>query len=801
MRHSTRLLASGGVACLAAALALPAVTASAATSAPRSAARTPATGHQAASAKAGKGGKRALRFSHEVVVDEQRSGFEPDILVDHKDRMYTSVPNGSSEGTSYVWVSRDHGTSFQLVPGNVLHGKPTTCPQGGGDTELELDKHNNLFLSDLQNLTNLSNSVTTNQGKSWSTTCVGADNTPVDRMWYAVHGSLGQPNFAIYEEYDAVESGADPASPGGNELVEEVSSDGTNFVPVRNPNFAQSNCLGGGFYDCVSNDEGISGNQFVLPNGEVVIGHSTADGNGVEVSYSKPKLTRAGGKIVAASADWHTTTINQGLCPDKAGQNPGICGSTQFVTVAPDSAGNIYASFSSRQLDKNGNQTGPYNVYVAVSRDGGKTFSKPYRVSRGGSNSFSWVTAGSRGRVAVAWYHSNERKGTPNYQGDGDKFGYQFDSLAHAEFSVQVGESINMLSKHPKFTVKTASEHPIKYGPICTLGLDCTVSGGDRSLGDFLEVRADNRGALALSYVDDTSNTYTTGATGFAENGPPVVVRQIHGTSLIKGHGNRSGFIKGRGRGPGRPMKHVRDRKKDDRYSANGALTPAGKAFDLRAARMSETKNHKALVAHMRVTSLKHLAPGATLGGTTGEWIMRFTSYDPHTLGNGHIYYAGMESVAGGKPTFYDGDTTAPKQGVQLSMDFSSGHVTKGRYNPKKGTITIRVPFKDVKGVKRHAKLYSVTAFTGTTAASLSTPNPSGVQGEINQLDATSPFDAVVHRPGGHRHHVAPAAAAPGFGTGYQILTGLLSAAAAVLLALAVLTGLRRRRVRRVFAH
>src|SRR6185312_14100922 len=106
-----------------------------------------------------------------------------------------------------------------------------------------------------------------------------------------------------------------------------------NFVPVTNPGFAGT-CLGGGFLNCVTNDEGISGNQFVMPNGEVVIGHNSADGNKVEVTYAKPVLQRSGGTITSATAQWHTTVVNRSICPDQPGKAPGICGATQFVTVS-----------------------------------------------------------------------------------------------------------------------------------------------------------------------------------------------------------------------------------------------------------------------------------------------------------------------------------------------------------------------------------------------------------------------------------------------------------------------------------
>jgi hypothetical protein len=772
MTRIARLLAGLGAGCLGIAALVPAA---AATATPGRATQSATTAAVPTSALP----RDAMRFSHEVVVDEQRNGFEPDVLIDSKDRYYTSVPNGSSQGTSYVWVSSDHGKTFRLVPGSVLHGKPVTCV-GGGDTELQLDKNDNLFLSDLQNLTNLSNSVTKDQGRTWQTSCVGAVNTPVDRMWYAIQGALGDPNFAIYEEYDAVDSSASI----GNQLVEEVSSNGLLFVPVTNPDFANG-CLGGGFLNCVSGDEGISGNQFVLPNGEVVIGHTSSDGNLAQVSYATPVLNRVNGIITGASAKWHTVTVNRGLCPDQPNKAPGICGAAMFVTVAHDSANNIYVSFASAKTNAAGNQIGPYNVYVAISRNGGKTFGKPIRVSRGGSNAFSWVTAGSKGRVAMGWYHANESREGKN--------GYVFDDLHHAEFSVQVGQSINALSDHPTFKVSTVSEHPIKYGPICTQGTACLISGGDRSLGDFLEVSHDAKGAMVFAYVDDTSNTYSTGTSGIEENGPPVIVKQIHGPGLIKGAANPTGYIKGPGKGPGVAMDHVTDPAGDDAYSANGSLTPAGSALDLRDARIRVNKARTGLIITMRINPQSGLAVPAAAGGTTGEWITRFTTYNPGSPGNGHIYYAGMQSILGGKPTFYLGDAEAPNPvavvNLQLSMMFSSEHKAQGSYDSGRGLITVKVPFSAVPGVAKHATLYSATAFSGTTIGTLGPANATGQGGKINQTDATEPFNVVVDR-------AAPSHTAGG-GVGATVTSApfavALAAVGVVLLAGASLLARRQR--------
>ncbi|MCW2674315.1 MAG: hypothetical protein JWP14_2904 [Frankiales bacterium] len=650
-----------------------------------------------------------LRFGHEVVIDHQRSGFEPDIITDSKGRIFSSVPNGSSQGESFVWRSLDHGDSFQLVPGNVAFGKPATC-LGGGDTELAKDAGDNLYLSDLQNLTNLSNSVTKDAGLTFSSSCTAAPNTPVDRMWFASHGKLGDPDFAIYEEYDAVLSGVN----GGptNQLVETVSHDGVNFLPVINaaPSGA---CLGGGAVNCVSNEEGIPGNQVLNHKGELVIAHSSSDGNGILVSVGKPVTT--GG---VTTATWKDVFVNRDICPDKSSADPGICGSANFNTIAQDSSGNLYMVYASQRI-KNGNAAGPYNVYLATSRDGGHTWSRSQQISHTGSNAFPWVTAGSLGRVAVAWYHANETS-------EGNR--YQFDDLAHAEFDVQVAQSVDALAPTPHYTTVTASEHPMKYGPICTAGTTCTATMGDRSLGDYLNLGVDTDGALEVVYVDDTSNSFTTGPTGaVAENGPPVYQRQIGGPSMIAGKTPSHNAF---------PFDKVTDPVGDAHYSGNGLYQPAGDNLDLTNA--SVTEDGKGLVISMKVKSLESLGINTAFGpATAGVWLTRFTTYNGHTPGNGHIYYVGMESRLGQTPRFFLGDAAAAP--VQLSMVFDSATPANGSYSAR-GTITWHVPYSAFPGLKKKQLMYSVTAIAGTTLASTSA-NPGGI---INLVDATAPFDHVA---------------------------------------------------------
>ena len=564
-------------------------------------------------------------------------------------------------------------------------------------------------------------------------------------MWYALHGNLGDPGFRIYEEYDAVNSSTNV----GNQLVLEASNDGVAFAPVVNPQAASTpGCIGGGLVNCVTGDEGISGNMVLEPNGNVLLVHSSSDGR---LAVATTGVVT--GTFPALSGSYTNVDLNKSLCPDfpvdqaHLGKSE-ICGATNFVTVAEDTAGDYYAAFASqRQTDENigGTPTlvpsGPYEVYVVSSRDG-LHWSAPVQVSRSGSNAFAWITAGSSGRVALAWYSTNETHETPgpasfsqsilNQLASADPHGYAFDELTHAEFNINVAESLNALSPTPTYTVTTASEHPVKYGPICTFGTLCEVTQGDRSLGDFMEIKYDQTGAVILSYVNDTSGYYATGPTGaIADNGPPVVVRQIAGPSLLATHP----LVTGPGNGPSGVMNSVTDPTSDDFYSANGSLTPAGTNLDLTGASLS--RDTSGLVATIKVKSLSSLLPTPTAGGTTGEWIMRFTTYDPGVPGNGHIYYAAMQSIAGGAPTFYAGQPSRVKQ----LTSFSSTTAVPGSYNPATGTITIHIPFPVIGGhSKDGTEFYSATAFTATTTGTIAGA-PASL---LSQVDATTPFDYVL---------------------------------------------------------
>jgi hypothetical protein len=701
----------------------------------------------------------ATTFSHAVVVDEQRPGFEPDVKVDGNGVIYTSVPFGFSTTQSFVWASRDSGNSYQLTPGNIGPGKPTTCV-GGGDTDLFLDTHNALYFSDLQGLTNISNSMSTDGGAHWTTNCVGAPNTPDDRMWFAGTGSSAGGNLVLYQDFDATDTSAS----GGNQLVETVSTDGTHFLPVVNEN-AANDCLGVALQDCVTNNEGISGNQVVDPStGNLYIAHTTTEGSGGEVGVrvSEGKVTLG----TPTTAKWsESPNLDASLCAnptcvDSSG-NPEELAGENFASIARDSAGYLYVAFTAGPLDHAsssdpsfGYLTAPEQIYVvhslepAGSDPSTLTWSAPERISGSGNttgtNTFPWVTAGSNGRVDVAWYHTDElsETGTCPASGSGTCTLYGAGQFKHAEWTVVMGQSLNANAANPTYNTTQVSEAPVKHGQICTNGIGCTT-GGDRSLGDFLQVTPDNQGAAVVSYVFDTSADTSAGE----DAGPEVISRQISGPSLFAADGN----VK-QGTGPGLAMGSVTDPTGDDYYSANGSRTPAGANLDLTGASLANGKNNT-LIATIHVRSLSSLKVSSSLGGPDASWMMRWTVVDPGTTGNGHIFYAGMDNNQGttgsSKPSFFVGDTSGlppPNPGEHTKyITYPQTHKlssSQASYDAKTGTITMSFLRSDVGSPSDGTRLYSITAFSDTSSTPQSSTNL------FNLTDATTPFELVIGAPG-----------------------------------------------------
>ncbi len=662
-------------------------------------------------------------FGSPTVVDNYRPGFEPDVAVDKSpsgggQTIYTSTPFGFSTTQSFIERSDDGAASFHNVAGN-LSGKPLTC-YGGGDTEAQVDPvSGSLFFSDLQGLTNFSNSRSDNKGATFSTSCASVAGVGVDRQWLALDTNGGTTEVGTgaaagrsYFDYDNVAQDLGTLS---NQLVINQSVDGVQYG---------STCPGGaacsGPATPISPDEGLPGNLIVDNTASshrhsVYAAHTNSAQTGINVSICRGAAT---GVPVNAAAAADYCTDPTATAPNSAGSlvsthwhevNVDPVSTSQidkaFNVIAIDTAGNLYMTWASAPIDPNDTtkaQLAPAQIYLSVSTDGGETWSarKQVNAPAQATNIFPWISAGDPGHVDIAWYGSQQTTG---------KVPFDSDSLNTGLWDVYLAQSMDALDGAPTFGRTTVSDHHVKYGNISTGGLG---GSSDRSLGDYMQVQTGVNGEAVVSYVDDTStgrNQDFTGGTGQSPAeaaGPTMIARQVGGLSLYTAKGDLGGATARVG--------SVTDRAGDQFVASGGQTTAGSPAEDLSGVSVSRPDaTHLTITMATKDANLAaDLTPPATVaaaagGATTAVYLVRWAErYEP-TLLDGAIRYVGMQSTAGGPPSFYTGTSTCVASARCKFFSYPATTTVPGTIS--QNTITWTVPLSAIGNPTTGSSLYSVT--------------------------------------------------------------------------------------------
>jgi hypothetical protein len=724
----------------------------------------------AATAATRPGHARAATFGTPVVVDHFHPGYEPDLAVAkvgaYKGSTFSSMPNGFSTTMSYIWRSDDNRRSFHMVEGNAL-GKSTTCV-GGGDSEMQIDPVNgSVYFNDLQGLTNFTNSRSDDGGHTWQTSCTSVPGAGVDRQWLAIDSNGGTsavgsgPNDGrLYFDYDNVNQDLGPN--GGNQLVMDMSEDGVHYgaqcqgVDAPAPVGPQSACPLPPAV--ISYDEGIPGNVIVNNirgsrfQHRVYAIHTTSDGSGVIVSYCSGKAGDKTAATVAADCTDPTQTDPSVIASgnldrknvnwhDSFARVKGHWETGQlFPAIAQDSAGNLYATWSEYPSGSNGGTpTGPGVIKMSVSRDGAAHWSAPITVSPANLHQdvMPWITAGSNGRVGIAWYGSTTGATDGHWASDyADK----------AVWDVYYAVTTNATSKHPRFGVTKVSDHPVKYGNISTGGL---TGSSDRSLGDYMQVQMGLHGEALITYVDDTSadrNTDTCGGCGETPAeaaGPVMVVTQNGGPSLLAGHSVPH---------LARPIGSVHDKPGDAFLALASQDVKAPAALDVVGSSIKR-KDGKNLAVTL-TTNDPHLASDLAiappLGGPVATWMVRWAAPAYKGHGDGNIFYVAMQSAGGAAPSFYTGSTQSITTTHAKYFTYPAEHAITGRIQG--ATISWTVPLALIGNPHRGQGLFSVTALTSTqqtpaAPSTLTVPEQGGELGDLNipnLIGASSPYTYYV---------------------------------------------------------
>lgn len=636
-----------------------------------------------------------LAFGPATIVDPQRTEGEPLVHIDQAGNIWESGPWGFSTAQGFVARSTDSGASFHIVSPNGLRPNPTAS--GGGDSDIITDDQGNAYFADLEGLLAVGVAVSNDAGNNWRENSLASTFPLDDRQWLAVDNgkSAAASDNTIFLTYRQI--------PGGSQILSSPGSTGP-LDPT-----------GGFVYTNAATTTFVAGGS---PCGRLIF---------------DPVLRNL--YLPCLRAD-HVEIA-------KAHVNPGQRTNLQFSLVeAPHSpGGSVGHLFSSLTTDQEGNifvvwvDTRNQNVYLSSSSDQGTNWSAPLQVNGNPSNTnvMPWAVAGKSGLVDIVFYGTSAR-GDPNSFPSWRNNRQASTSVKWFTYLVQVQGAT---SSTPTIYQVQASEHPTDYGQLCTQGLNCDISGGDRTLADFFSVAVDAKGAAHIIINDLTNQHHGAALFELTQVAGPTVI----GTTLVPTSPNTASGV----------TDPAGDAQVPHYFPAGAG--PNQPALDLLSIQLSRP-NLSHLTVTLRLASLTSLAPPT---GSTG--IVWLTRWQFRSIGDGgeesfRIFYMGANSSAGGTPTFFAGTGTsaAPSTGLPPGngcvtttpqnckiIVYPNEKIEPGTINTSTGTITITAPLADIGSPVTGDTLFSVTAlsFGYITHHSI-----------LQDADATRAFDYVLGQPG-----------------------------------------------------
>jgi hypothetical protein len=500
------------------------------------------------SATAGTGAAQASAgaavFGPAAYVDYKRFGGEPLVAIDRypfadgrtRDLVYASSPNGFGyPHYSTFFRSDDVGQTFHEPTHVPVYGATEPNAGGGGDSALAVGAvTHKVFFADLPGPACDTMNVSSDLGEHWTSDALGCGTAPGaidDRQWVA----------------------ADETNPGSMNVY--MSFDDVTYPNATTLALARSTHDGapGSFVtDSVCNTLNVNGAQIdnlptaPAPNGrptacpdpadpqEAVAGPVIADTSGaspfahhVYIPFIRDDSNHNWTILLAVSTTGGLTWTRHVVASLGNHEADNL-----FPVAAVDRGGNVYVVWTQASGDTTDASTlgGETDTYLAVSRTGGSTWSKPVLVApKGDSTVMPWIVAGDPGRIDVTFYRSNTSL-NPNADFV-DSNGVECSSGSagcNANASIwdtYLAQSLDALGGSPRFALTRVTDHPNHIGQICTSGLNCTT-GGNRNLLDFFSVDVDHEGAAAVIFADDNN------ANHIARD---KLARQLGGASLFAG--------------------------------------------------------------------------------------------------------------------------------------------------------------------------------------------------------------------------------------------------------------------------
>jgi hypothetical protein len=647
-------------------------------------------------------GTGGLAFSPPAtVIDAQRTEGEPLNWIDKDGNYWETGPWGFSTGQSFIHRSVDGGDQFNIASFQRL--RPNLSPAGGGDSDVVTDDQGFAYFADLEGLVEIGCAVTNDSGNNWKTNpaCVAA--TLDDRQWLAMDNgtTAAAGDNTVFLAFRQVPAGSfiysSPGSTGTADLVGGVAYVDSNPGPVS----TGAPC-GQLRFDPTLRSHASH------PTPHRHLYYPCADGDHIELTVGH---VDPGQRLLI---DYENV---------QAPASPGGAVGDIFPAVAVDEAGTVYAVWVD-EID--------HNVYYAFSIDEGQSWSDVRQINgnEANSNVFPWAQAGDPGKLAVAWYGSSSHL-------DSDFMPSWYNNRQAATAFPWFGYAsliTNASTASPSFAQQKFTDQPMHYGQICNQGLGCTVSGGDRTMADFMALYLDLDGSMRLVYNDTTSQHH--GAHLFE-------VRQVAGPSAQAGTISKSVATN--------PVTDPTGDAQSPHYSPAGPGSNLPQ-FDFTQVKLSQP-NPATLRVEMTVDSLGLVTP--PLGDANSLWLTRFQALSKGDEGEEsyRIFYVGAEQVGPGQPTVFfagsgnsannvvpgDGCTTTTPENCKIVQYPNEAPATG---NVTGNTITIDVPIDGGFGPGRPIlsdTLYNVTALSAGRSA------PTGAYSDV---DATRTFDFVLGKVG-----------------------------------------------------
>ena len=427
----------------------------------------------------------AVTFGRPVAVtaNDDQAAAEPSIRASIDGTLYIAAPTGlggarvqeQGTGGDLIWRSDDGGDTWQYL-GNY---DPAA---GGGDADIAPDSNGVLWAAGLT-LVNTTVGISTDKGDTFKINAVGTLDSVVDRQWIETYKD---------EPFAFLTTGQITDSRIILSRLERVPSD----FPV------------------VSKTVTVSGEQesYQWP-GEIAVDERN---DLVYVSYNTDGDPVNQDAIVVTRSDLQLNETKRFVAAHTKGDS-----FDSFTGMDVDQAGNVYVTWTERRpLGKKG-RLGSTHSYVSYSTNQGKAWSPPLRVNdEMRTTAFPWLVAGSKGRVAIAYYGIRQRGPSPETVARPD--------AAAPKWRVWVSYSLNANSRDAKWNEVRAVDDFIHEGNVCTSGTGC--ASGTRDLLDYFQIDIDPCGKLVITYTDNSKDTVGKGGIRTA-NSPEYVsfVKQAGG--------------------------------------------------------------------------------------------------------------------------------------------------------------------------------------------------------------------------------------------------------------------------------